>query len=69
MGAEYDAFYKNDLNKTDYVFSNIDNIIFSNSNEIEELQDILNSTKWKLINKIKFSESFVNFVRKVLKKR
>ena len=69
MGAEYDDFYKNDLNKTDYVFSNIDNIIFSNSNEIEELQDILNSTKWKLINKIKFSESFVNFVRKVLKKR
>ena len=69
MGDEYDIMYENNLKKSSYNFSNIDSIIFSNSNEIEELQDILNSTKWKLINKIKFSESFVNFIRKVLKKR
>ena len=35
----------------------------------EKLNAILNSTKWKLINKIKFSPKFVDFVRKIMAKR
>ena len=34
-----------------------------------ELNAILNSTKWKLVNKIKFSPKFVKIVRSVMAKR
>ena len=35
----------------------------------EQLNAILNSTKWRLINKVKFSPRFVNMVRGVISKR
>ena len=41
--------------------------VINNCNE--QLNAILNSTKWKLINKIKFSPKFVEFVRGVLARR
>ncbi|MEE3343284.1 MAG: glycosyltransferase [Bacilli bacterium] len=68
MCSEYDEFY--DINKIDftYTFDKLDEIIFSETSEFEELNEIVNSTKWKLINKIKFPKSFVYFVRKVLKR-
>lgn len=35
----------------------------------EELNAILNSTKWRLVNKVKFSPKFVKMVRSVISKR
>ena len=68
MGKEYDVIYNGKKTIKEYTFNNIEHLLYNDYNNIEELEEILNSTKWKLINKIKFPKSFVYFVRKVLKR-
>lgn len=73
MALEYVSFYKSknirevDVEKLKNIMKNEKNLNVSNSND--QLNAILNSTKWKLINKIKFSPKFVSFVRKIIAKR
>lgn len=69
MCAEYNALYDTMHNKKEYSFKNLNKYIYQSESELEKLQNILNSTKWKLINKIKFPKSLVIIVRKILKKR
>lgn len=49
------------------IIKNEQRVQASNNNDL--LNQILNSTKWKLINKIKFPTKFVFFVRKIMARR
>lgn len=71
MNKEYDEIYCNEKMEKDILIKDfIKNHISINGNGYnEELDRILNSTKWKLINKINFSEKFVITVRKIIRKR
>lgn len=73
MALEYVSFYNNDsVKKVDLErlrkLIKVENVTdIGNCNE--QLNAILNSTKWKLINKIKFSPKFVSLVRKFIARR
>ena len=69
MCKEYADIYNTKLRDKDYTFKRLDKYIYPSEIELEKLNEILNSTKWKLINKIKFPKGLVITVRKVLKKR
>ena len=75
MALEYQDIYDSNTNQcskmdVDQLKKIIKNEAYSNvSSSNEQLNTILNSTKWKLINKIKFSPKFVEFVRKLLARR
>lgn len=68
MCKEYNKIYLSNNKIFEYKFDNLEKIEFKNNEDLYKLNQILNSTKWKLINKIKFPTSFVNIVRKVIKK-
>ena len=71
MCCEYDKLYNNTTEisnkKFIYKFENLNNIILPSENELEKLNEILNSTKWKLVNKIKIPKKIVFLVRKLRK--
>lgn len=75
MALEYQNIYDSNTNQcskmdADQLRKIIKKEAYSNvSSSNEQLNAILNSTKWKLINKIKFSPKFVEFVRKLLARR
>lgn len=69
MCDEYDSIYISNNVKKDYKFNNLEKIIYKDKRDLERLNEILNSTKWKLINKIKFPKGIVHIVRKIMKKR
>ena len=74
MINEYIKFYDNDVKKricNDGVLRKIikDEQIRNGEGVNEKLNEILNSTKWKLINKIKFPTKFVYLVRKIKSRR
>ena len=67
MCIEYKKIYnispKNKSKACD--FNIMSDYIFTDDAIIEKMNDVLKSTKWKLINKIKFPDRFVYFVRKI----
>lgn len=73
MALEYVGFYDSGSKKdidAEVLRKIIKNENVSNiGNCNEQLNAILNSTKWKLINKIKFPPKFVAFVRKIIARR
>ena len=71
MNVEYDKLYSSNANKKTILVNDFvkKHISITGNGYNEELDRILNSTKWKLINKIKFSEKFVTRVRKIMYKR
>lgn len=73
MALEYVPFYEKNVKRNineDLLRNIIKNENISNiGNCNEQLNEILNSTKWKLINKIKFSPKFVLFIRKIIARR
>ena len=75
MAEEYISIYESGLIAKRNINDDILRKIIKNEKDgklgssNEKLNAILNSTKWKLINKIKFSPKFVDFVRKIMAKR
>lgn len=68
MCKEYIKIYNLKPTVKEYMFVYLDNYIYPNEVELEKLNEIINSTKWKLVNKIKFPKGFVIAVRKIIKK-
>ena len=70
MLKEYENIYK-DFEYRDVDYQEIANILKDNCNDSNlakgKLELILNSTRWKLINKINFSSTTTNFIRKLIK--
>ena len=74
MSDEYEKIYDKNISATKCHEDILRKILKEESKNIssgsnERLNAILNSTKWKLINKIKFSPKFVSFVRKIRARR
>ena len=69
MCDEYNNIYVASNKKNIFYFNNLEYISYNRGIELEKLNEILHSTKWKLINKIRFPKQFVYLVRKVLKRR
>lgn len=69
MCEEYDDIYiSSNKNDVKYRFESLGEIIYRDKQDLERLNEILNSTKWKLINKIRFPKAFVQIVRKFVRK-
>lgn len=43
--------------------------LFSENNSSDQLNAILNSTKWKIINKVNFSPKITNIIRKIIRRK
>ena len=74
MAEQYKEYYDKNINKKLCDSASLRKIIKNEQlnkaeNGNERLNAILNSTKWKLINKIKFPNKFVYFVRKIKARR
>ena len=74
MSDEYEKIYDKNISATKCHEDILRKILKEDSKNIssgsnERLNAILNSTKWKLINKIKFSPKFVSFVRRIRARR
>lgn len=73
MNEEYLKIYKTGNNKKSINQEELSKFIknsylMSNSGSNEELEAILNSTKWRLVNKINFSPRMTNFIRKIIRR-
>lgn len=73
MNIEYKEIYSSSKECKEYSYSKFKQIlkeesVCNNSTSNEQLEAILNSTKWKLINKISFSPKTTNLIRKILRR-
>lgn len=74
MNLEYKEIYTSKKDKKEYSSNKLKKILKSenlcNGNYAnDELEEILNSTKWKLINKISFSPRTTNIIRKIIRRK
>lgn len=74
MNLEYKEIYTSKKDKKEYSSNKLKKILKSenlcNGNYTnDELEAILNSTKWKLINKISFSPRTTNIIRKIIRRK
>ena len=74
MNLEYKEIYTSKKDKKEYSSNKLKKILKSenlcNGNYAnDELEAILNSTKWKLINKISFSPRTTNIIRKIIRRK
>lgn len=74
MNLEYKEIYTSKKDKKEYSSNKLKKILKSdnlcNGNYAnEQLEAILNSTKWKLINKINFSTKTTNLIRKIIRRK
>ncbi len=74
MNLEYKEIYTISNKAKEISFSKLQKVLkqsnlCNNNYANEQLEKILNSTKWKLINKINFSPKTTNIIRKIIRKR